>query len=55
MHWCTECGEPCYCDMDDIDYGDIPLTGWENCNHVCDEYENLYEEETEDEDDDDPL
>jgi len=23
MHWCPICGEPCYCDGDDTDYGEF--------------------------------
>jgi len=33
MHWCPDCGEPCFCDHDDTDYGDMPLSG--KCNHFC--------------------
>lgn len=36
MHWCPDCGEPCFCDCDDTDYGEfIP----EGCTHECREIE----------------
>ena len=37
MHWCPDCGEPCFCDCDDTDYREAPLSG--KCNHVCRERE----------------
>jgi len=38
MHHCPECGEPCFCDCDDTDFGIIPLGGFVNCDHVCDNH-----------------
>ena len=42
MHWCTECGQPCWCDCDDMDYGDFPLAGLENCDHECEDLDIDY-------------
>ena len=29
MHWCPDCGEPCFCDGDDVDFGEY------NCKIHC--------------------
>lgn len=47
MHWCPDCGQPCFCDGDDTDYGNAPLSG--KCSHFCEEPE--WEEEEEPEED----
>jgi hypothetical protein len=39
MHYCPDCGRPCYCDCDDTDYGDIYPEG---CPHWC---EDSYDDE----------
>jgi len=41
MHFCPDCGEPCFCDFDDTDFGDYPCK-----HHFCreiDEYETYDE------------
>ena len=38
MHWCFDCGEPCYCDGDDTDYGEILPPKY--CNHKCPDYDD---------------
>ena len=40
MHECPECYEQCYCDMDDLDLGELPPS---DCPHVCKE-QNEYGE-----------
>jgi hypothetical protein len=35
-HTCPECGEVCYCDMDDCDFDNIP----DDCPHVCQDDDN---------------
>jgi len=42
-HECPECGQACYCDMEDVWWDD-----YEDCEHECDE-------DDEDWDDDDYL
>jgi len=41
-HTCPECGEVCYCDMDDCDFDNIP----DDCPHVCqdDDRDSGYED-----------
>jgi hypothetical protein len=43
MHLCPECGEPCYCAMDDIGYVEVDY-----CAHVCDPSEDDDDDEVED-------
>ena len=31
MHWCPYCGQACYCDCDDTDFGEFIPDG--NCPH----------------------
>jgi len=33
MHDCSQCGQACYCDLDDCDMGEAPA----DCDHVCEE------------------
>ena len=33
MHHCTDCQQACFCDGDDTDYGERPLSGV--CTHEC--------------------
>jgi len=45
MHWCPDCGDCCFCDCDDLDWGDfIP----DNCPHECIDYEDNFEEQEDD-------
>ena len=46
MHWCPDCHEPCFCDSDDTDYGDMMPDG---CPHECqnDADEYYYEDDDE--------
>ena len=47
MHHCPDCGEPCFCDFDDTDYGE------KYCDsHECRNYE--YDNKPDDYDPDDP-
>ena len=36
MHTCDECGQACYCDMDDIP---MPVD-LEECDHECQEFDD---------------
>jgi len=50
MHWCPECGQACYCDCDDMDWGeDIP----DDCPHIECEYGDTDEDYDYDEWEDD--
>jgi hypothetical protein len=44
MHWCPNCGKPCFCDGDDTDYGEIVPDG---CNHFCDDRDEFDDDEEE--------
>ena len=35
MHYCPYCGQPCYCDSDDSNYGDYPCEKHDDESDLC--------------------
>jgi hypothetical protein len=54
MHQCPKCGQYCFCDHDDTDFGFAPLGGECSKGHddFCDALEHLNDLDDEDDEDD---
>ncbi len=45
MHWCPDCNQPCYCDIDDTDFGVLYCNSHLDCLEERNEFEYDDEEE----------